>query len=638
MIAYKKNQDRTHFVEVSIEADYVYERTGDFRYEKTLKKLVEDNEQVISAFILDTDFNYIESTFREESIGVSEETIKIYRKVFAGETHVREKYSRTNNKKVLEILSPIEIDGEIKELISIYYTIDFYNIINTRTIIVMLSLSIIIILTFTSFIIIFLVRPLTYLENSVLSFNADFGTYKRPVMNYYVFKDAYKALDNLSMHIQNSNLEKTELNNSIYELALTDYLTKLPNRLGLVQTINKYIVDDVKFALIFIDLDNFKTFNDTKGHAYGDRILVKVSTILKKYTHERLYTGRYGGDEFIILFKYEKRKHIEQMLKHLYDKFKTPIILDHERNYVDLSGGVSLFPEHGNDAVELIRKADLAMYDSKLKGKNTYMYYNKNMDIYLEQEIKIKHEIEKSLSNDGIKIVLQPQVDVETNEIIYYEALARLTSNKYGPGEFIQVAEKHNLIDELGIIVIDSVIKVLTSFKDHNLKLKTIYVNFSINQVKNEELINYILTELKKYDLHPKYFGIEITENILILDEEFSEAYFKELISQGFKIAIDDFGSGNASINYLVKYPLGLVKLDRSFVNKYLNQDSVVVFDTFVKLAEELNYQVLAEGVETIEQVELLKKSKCKYAQGYYFYKPLEVSEIIKLANNTLNK
>ena len=188
-------------------------------------------------------------------------------------------------------------------------------------------------------------------------------------------------------------------------------------------------------------------------------------------------------------------------------------------------------------------------------------------------------------------------------------------------------------MDDFTIIIIDLAIESLVKLREENM-LKTIYVNFSINEIKDMSMIYYILREMEKFQIDVGYFGIEITENDLIIKEELSKNFFKNLKEYGFKIAIDDFGSGNASLDYLVNYPLSLVKLDRNFIKRYLNKDSMLIFETIVFLAHQLEYIVLAEGVETLEQVELLKQTDCTLVQGFYYYRPMKLKDIIKINEN----
>lgn len=399
----------------------------------------------------------------------------------------------------------------------------------------------------------------------------------------------------------------------------------------IIEEINKSISNNEKFALIFIDIDNFKTFNDSKGHVYGDKLLIEIVKRFKTYVNNNLTIGRYGGDEFILIKKYNENEEVINLINNIYEDFKMPVMVNKEISYIDLSIGVSFYPLHSNNAESLIRKADIAMYKGKKTSKNTYTIYNETINLEFGEEILIKEKIEKALVNDNFKIVLQPQVNIRTNEIVSFEALARFKNENIKPDKFIEIAEKYNLINDLGKVIINKAIYALKTLKENNIKLRTIYVNFSIDQLYDDTLITYILNKLKETNIEPKYLGIEITENVLINESKETITFFEKLKSYGFKLSIDDFGSGNASLSYLISYPLSSVKLDRSFVNKYLNKEYMQIFTTIVYLAKELNYDVLAEGVEKEEQINLLKQTRCNLVQGYYYYKPMDLKDLIEI-------
>lgn len=280
-----------------------------------------------------------------------------------------------------------------------------------------------------------------------------------------------------------------------------------------MNTIDSYIIENCCFYIIFIDLDDFKMFNDIKGHEFGDLILIKVASILTNIKNKHKFITRYGGDEFIILYKSNDKKSDEEFIKTIYKEFNNPISIYDQPCNIQFSMGISSYPINGNNSSELIRKADLAMYEAKNSGKNHYKFYMSKMDKVLKEEVKIKELLEKSISNNEFKILIQPQVDLKSNKIISYEALARINNQTIGPDKFIKIAEKYNLINKVGIIIIDQTIETLVKFKELGLKLKTIYVNLSINQLSDEHLIDYISSKLLEHKISNEYLGIEITEN-----------------------------------------------------------------------------------------------------------------------------
>lgn len=627
MYVYLKNDRLDHFIQASISSDYVYNLTNNYKYDVLLNDIYNSNKQILNVFVVNKNGTI---TLTDGSISPYTLDDDDFNEVFNGKSLYEERFSNALNEQVLATVSPIKINDNIEEAIVIYYSLEFYKTITHEVLLVMFVLSVFIILSGLSLLLFFVIIPLSSLEKSLSSLDANFGTYNKPKKEYSVFQGAFKSLDDLSAHIKDVNTQNRKLNESIYELALTDYLTNLPNRMKLIDSINKYKRENKTFALIFLDIDNFKTYNDTKGHIYGDRLLIEFVKRINTLKNDKVFISRYGGDEFILLLKYNNDEEINDFIKKLYNTFNTPLFVNKELNYIDLSVGISKYPTDATTSSELIRKADIAMYYGKEINKNTHIYYNESLDKNLEEELYIKTKIEDALINDGFKVVLQPQVNVYNNEIVSYEALARFKNLNIGPYKFIKVAEKYGLINDLGKVIIKKVVEILNDLKKEN-KLKTVYANFSIIELSDKTLIDFILNELKKYDIDPTYFGIEITEGVLIENEKESINFFEKLKCYGFKVAIDDFGSGNASLSYLIEYPLRLVKLDRSFINKYLTKENINIFNTVVYLANQLDYEIIAEGIEDEEQIALLKETKCKLVQGYYYFKPMEVKDILKI-------
>lgn len=627
-----KRMPNNDFIQLSINAKEINRLIDSYSDEYILSKISEDSKQVLNSHIIKPDYSVI-SINNSDLIYDKKKVELLYKDVFEGEKQNVRRYSNSESQEVLVVSRPVYEDGEVIQVISIYYSLKEYTEVYNVTIMLVLLITILSFLIYGGLLIFFVLMPLYQLEKSIFSFDANTGDFNMPESPSYLFKQAFDALQGLSNHIHDVNFENEELNQSIYNLAITDFLTKVPNRRYLIESIESYLKDEEKFATIFIDIDNFKTFNDTKGHAYGDMLLVEVVNRLTKLKTNDVFVARYGGDEFILLYKYNNLSRLNKLIKEIYAIFKKPIVIDKENNLVDLSVGISLYPENGLTYTDLIRKADLAMYYAKERNKNSYSYYEHFMGEHLEKELYVREQIEIAIRDKGFTILLQPQVNIKTGEISSYEALARIKNSDISPVDFIKVAEKYNLMDDFTIIIIDLAIESLVRLREENM-LKTIYVNFSINEIKDMSMIYYILREMEKFQIDVGYFGIEITENDLIIKEELSKNFFKNLKEYGFKIAIDDFGSGNASLDYLVNYPLRLVKLDRNFIKRYLNKDSMLIFETIVFLAHELEYIVLAEGVETLEQVELLKQTDCTLVQGYYYYRPMKLKDIIKINEN----
>jgi EAL domain-containing protein (putative c-di-GMP-specific phosphodiesterase class I) len=290
--------------------------------------------------------------------------------------------------------------------------------------------------------------------------------------------------------------------------------------------------------------------------------------------------------------------------------------------------GISMFPEDSIEVNQLVMNADLAMYAVKGSGKNGYKFFDVSL---MDNQIKksnIEVILRTAIENDGFKMVYQPKIDLKTNQIYGYEALLRLKDSKLSPGDFIEIAEKNGSIVNIGRIVTEKVIKQLSEWKKIGLDIKPVSINFSANQLQDEGYLSFIEECLKQNNIDAKYLEIEVTENIFLEDKLATLVFMKQLNEMGIKISIDDFGTGYSSLNYLTFLPVDIIKLDRSLNIKFLEIENAKVMDSLISLFHSLGLTVIAEGIETIDQVKRLKKANCDYIQGFYYSKPLEVDQI----------
>lgn len=627
MVFYMRAEDG-YFIQAVMDADFVIDYIEEHSYQNSIEHIVETNIHIDYAIVVDLNRDVVADT-RPASFQQYDEDL--YESSFDGETTSREFLMNGSIESILEVSTPIKINDDIIGVLVVGYSLEFYRDINFYLTMVILLVAIGTILVFSAMQINQVINPLIKLDNAIISFDVKSGDYTKPKKNISVFKNTFHALDSLSNRIKDSNIETEKLNHEIRALALTDYLTKMPNRMHLSNVIDSYINNDHNFAVLFVDLDDFKNYNDTKGHIFGDQLLVKVSEVLRKKNYQDLFISRYGGDEFVILLKYRDFKSVKILIDNLYRDFKDPIHIDQSDYPIDLSIGISVYPEHGHESSELIRKADIAMYQSKRKGKNIYTFYEDQMNAVIQEDARIISAIRKALREDGFKIVVQPQVDIRSGDIVSYESLVRFKHENIGPNKFIPIAEEANLIIDIGRVVIDKTIDLLANMKQANLPLKTIYVNFSSSQIEDASILEYIKLKLEHYNIEPHYLGIELTESTLIKNDMAAIKLLDKLRTYGIKIALDDFGSGQASLNYLMKYPLELVKLDRSFSRRYLNNDKLDIFNTIINLAGLLKFNVLAEGIEDEEQITMLKQTQCQYVQGYYYFRPMEIEALFRV-------
>ena len=418
-------------------------------------------------------------------------------------------------------------------------------------------------------------------------------------------------------------------------LASHDPLTELPNRRMFIEKLNFAIASKISGAVILMDLDNFKGINDTLGHVYGDKVLYSVASKLKKISSEDSFVSRFGGDEFLILVQNKNSyNEIKEYAEKIQDLFKENLIIDENNIDIKFSMGISLFPKDSYEVDKLIMNADLALYDIKNSGKNDYNFFNDTMMEKVIRNSQIENKLKNSIEEDGFKILYQPLVDAKTGYIYGYEALIRIIGSDISPSEFIPVSEENGMIISIGRIVVSKVIEQLKKWKDKGLKIKPIAINFSASQMHDYDFLNFIDSEFEKFEVDPKSIEIEITENIFLENKEGTIEFLNNLKSRGMKIAIDDFGTGYSSLSYLTFLPIDKIKLDQSLNNKFLYEESSKVVDSLISLAHNLNLEVVAEGIETKEQMEKLCLGKCDYIQGYYFSKPIEAYLVEENINN----
>lgn len=418
----------------------------------------------------------------------------------------------------------------------------------------------------------------------------------------------------------------------IHFLAYHDALTGLPNRRKFVDNLTNIIASKQEGAVILLDIDDFKGINDTLGHVFGDKVIDTVAKRLQEILVPKMFISRFGGDEFLILIEHKKEiEELNDCLNKICSIFNEKIQIDGNNIEIRISMGITLFPQNSKDVDELVMQADLAMYAVKNSGKNGYKYFDYSMMEHQITKSNIEFALREAMEKDGFKIVYQPQINVKTGEIVGYEALLRLKDYDFSPGQFIEIAEKNGMIIKIGRIVTEKVIRQLDSWKEMGLEIKPVAINFSANQLHDCSYITFVKSLLERYHLDARYIEIEITENIFLENKQVTLAFLKNLKQMGIKIAIDDFGTGYSSLNYLTFLPVDLVKLDRSLNLKFLEMNNVKVMNSLISLVHSLGLLVVAEGIETVEQVKKLDEAYCDYIQGYYFSKPLEADQILRI-------
>jgi diguanylate cyclase (GGDEF)-like protein len=434
-----------------------------------------------------------------------------------------------------------------------------------------------------------------------------------------------------------------------------DGLTGLPNRLMFQEYLSRILLaakqSGQKIALLFLDLDDFKQINDTLGHQAGDVLLQEVATRLsatlrkkeipksKQYNKASDLVARLGGDEFIILLnEVEGPFDVIAVADRILKKMKDPVSVFNNQIYANCSIGITLYPDDGNDASDLIKNADIAMYHAKEQGKNHYQFYSLKLNNDMQARLQMTSRLRIAIEQNIFFLHYQPKIDAITGKITGLEALIRWNDPELGfvsPAVFIAVAEESGLITPITEWVFNEVCRQCMKWKNAGVEIVPVAVNVSSIQFKRRDLVTMVNTSLQRSGLNPEYIEVELTETSLLTDTVEAIQVLNGLNDLGIKVALDDFGTGYSSLSYLNKLPIHTLKIDRSFVNDILQVDrDYAIIDAIIALAHALDLQVVAEGVETSVQLEYLKKRNCDVFQGYLLSKPLPANEIPQLINH----
>jgi diguanylate cyclase (GGDEF)-like protein len=427
---------------------------------------------------------------------------------------------------------------------------------------------------------------------------------------------------------------------------LTDYdqLTGLYNREKYSGLVERFIHEEdetKKFTILLIDLDDFKHINDTLGHSVGDQLLITVANRLKGLFLPDHYLFRLGGDEFVVLLtSLTSREDINKIGKEVNQIIKEPITVGDHQLYTSASIGVSFYPEHASDAKSLLKQADLAMYRAKNEGKNNFFIYSKDMMHKTIERIEMQKSLRVAIEKEEFTLYYQPQIDVVTNKMVGVEALLRWfhpTKGSVSPGDFIPIAEESGMIQEIGEWVIRAACEQSSLWRERGIDIP-ISINLSAKQFKQANLVELIEQIIDDTMMDPSRLTIEITESTSMEDVQFTINLLQELQRKGIQISIDDFGTGYSSLSYLQKLPVNCLKIDRSFIQEIeAGTSGIALVKTIIDLAENLNFSVIAEGVETKEQKDILLQLGCQHVQGFIYSRPVQANEIIQLANKPIH-
>lgn len=436
----------------------------------------------------------------------------------------------------------------------------------------------------------------------------------------------------------NSNLKKVIEKKVIAEesleyLAYHDELTGLPNRNLLVDRIGQAIKtssrENKKLAILFFDLDRFKTINNSLGRGVGDALLQEVSSRLYDTLRDRDTISRNGSDEFVILLEgLEDANEAINVAKKLISCLTKTFEIDSHKIHLGASIGISIYPTDGENTLVLLRNADTAMYRAKQEGRNQLQFYDKSMSNQLRDRLEIENELHNALQNDEFYIVYQPQVSCLTGKITGFESLLRWNNKKHGeisPVDFVPLLEETGLIFPVGEWVIARVIDFIRTQHINNVKFS---INLSVLQCNSSGLVNYVRNEISKARINPNLVEFEITESLLIKNFDKTKLFLDEIHSIGCTVALDDFGTGYTSMNYLARLPVDVIKIDRSLVrNIDTNNNLKSIVSAIVTMSKGLGMKNIFEGVEAMAELNVIKEMNGDIIQGYLFSKPLNPVE-----------
>ena len=432
---------------------------------------------------------------------------------------------------------------------------------------------------------------------------------------------------------------KKTVEKELAELSMLDRLTQTSNRYAFTESLDALIkqqtaTHDSLHAMIFIDINRFKQINETVGDTIGDLVLIEISNRIKSLVVDHNLFARYGGDEFLLtLTNIVHQKEAAAYAEEIIEELSRPFYIEGNEIYITTSIGISIFPQDGIDAEKIIHKAEDAMIFARNNGQNQYAFYFEGLDTDSNRLLLLESALRKAIQNKEFQMFYQPKVSLEQQEIIGVEALVRWTSDQLGnvsPGEFIPLAEDTGLIIPLSEVILEKVCRDIIEWQTKGVNNLSVSVNIASLHFQQADFIERINTIVTEYNCSPSQLEIELTERTLMED---TEAIINKLIrlkNMGFKLSIDDFGVGYSSLSYLNRFPLNYIKIDQSFVQKITSlQEQQAIVDCIILMAHRLQIKVVAEGVETKDQMKMLKQMNCDIIQGYYYSKPIPGSELL---------
>ena len=468
----------------------------------------------------------------------------------------------------------------------------------------------------------FIISPLELLRQ--------FAYYQNEVPKAFMLKELEVIRYSMVETFDRLENEKKEL----YAVARTDSLSGLANRNALMEYLTRLIAsskrDEKEFAMLFLDLDHFKSVNDALGHNVGDELLKKVSKIIDDVLRPNDFVARVGGDEFVIIIQeYNSLHELTTIIDRIQKTLTQTWVIQTNPINISSSVGIAFYPKDGDTLVSLMKNSDIAMYEAKKNGRSRYYFFTEALNQRVQDTIQLEKDMKEALANDEFELYYQPKVDIGSGKIIAAEALIRWISPTKGmisPDAFIPLADENGFIVELGEWIYKTAIKQQTLFKQAGIDIK-ISINLSPKQFLVDGFVDSFTKSIKESEAKPSSIDVEITENLFYQHNDKNMEVLGAIHDYGVSISLDDFGTGYSSLSYLKDFPIDYLKIDKSFLDDFDNERGRVFIQTIVKMGQTLKMQIIAEGVETAEQLEYLKSIDCDQYQGYYCSKPMNVKD-----------
>jgi len=457
------------------------------------------------------------------------------------------------------------------------------------------------------------------------------------ITEFPIFNDHHELveIEGIVRDITEHYKVKNKMSNMLYY----DALTGISNRLHLEVLMEKLLLDNyqnrTRFAVLFLDLDHFKHINDTLGHDVGDTLLQKIAEGIKESLHKHDIFARIGGDEFVIVLKHIEDMDLTAKLHELMALIRQPWKVKGYELNVSVSIGVALYPEDGKSIVDLMKNADIAMYKSKSIGRDNFTFFEEHFNTYVHTEMNLIQDMSDAIENEEFLFHYQPKVLLANNEMIAAEALIRWDHPRMGliyPDRFIDLAENTGLILKLGRWVISEACRSIAWFNELSLAKKfNLSINISIRQFQHEDMYQILKDAIEKYGIDASQLSIEITESIMMENNEEMAHELNKIKSLNVGISLDDFGTGYSTLSYLDKLSIDELKIDKAFIDAIPKDgEKNILLDTIIAMGKTLNMTVVAEGVEYEYQREYLKRKSCDIYQGYLFSKPVSRQECMQ--------